>query len=75
MRWGKYPSLTTGPSGDGMKLMLRLALLFLLVVLSGVWSTALAQEFPSKQPDATPAERTKLRLRTMRIHAEHRWQT
>jgi len=58
-----------------MKLMLRLALLFLLVGLSGVWSTALAQEFPSKQADATPAEQTKLHLRKMRIHAEHRWQT
>jgi hypothetical protein len=58
-----------------MKLMPRLALLCLLVVLSGSWSTALAQEFGSKQPDATPAEQTKLRLRKMHIHAEHRWQT
>jgi hypothetical protein len=58
-----------------MKLIPRLALLFLLVVLSGVWSTALAQEFPSQQPDATPAEQTELRLRKMRIHTEHRWQT
>ncbi len=58
-----------------MKLMLRLALLFALVVLSGAWSPALSQELPSKQPDATPAEQTELRLREMRIHAEHRWQT
>lgn len=57
-----------------MKLMLRLALLFLLVVLSGVWSTALAQEFLSKRPDATPAEQTELDLRKMRIHAEKRGQ-
>jgi hypothetical protein len=58
-----------------MKRMLRLALLFVLVVLSGVWSTALAREFPSKRTDATPAEQTELPLRNMRIHAEHRWQT
>jgi hypothetical protein len=58
-----------------MKLMLCLALLFLLAVLSGVWSTALGQEFGSRQPDATPTEQTELRLRKMRIHAENRWQT
>jgi hypothetical protein len=58
-----------------MKLMLRLALLFLLVVQSGVWSTAIVQEFGSKQPDAMPDEQTELRLRKMWFHAEHRWQT
>ena len=72
---GEVPELNNWARGDVMKRMLCLDLLFLRVVLSGVWSTALAQEFPSKQPDATPAEQTKLRLRTMRIHAEHRWQT
>jgi hypothetical protein len=58
-----------------MKLMPRLALLCLLVVLSGSWSTALAQEFGAKQPDARPTDQTELRLRKMQIHAEHRWQT
>jgi hypothetical protein len=72
---GEVPELNNWAKGDVMKLILRLALLFLLVVLSGVWSTAMAQEFPSKRPDETPAEQTELRLCKMRIHAEHRWQT
>jgi hypothetical protein len=72
---GEVPELNNWARGDVMKLMLCLDLLFLLVVLSGVWSTAIAQELGSKQPDVTPDDQTGLRLCKMWFHAEHRWQT